>query len=692
MMILPQRHKACNAAYYNYPVNLCRRVMLLLLLCCICHGPASFAQQKDTSNKTFVYLTADTVFGFKTDTGDLTKFVGKAVFRQGTDTLYCDSLYQYKPANIIEAFSNVRIAQAGGTQGTSDYLRYIANQKLAYMRGNVIIADGKNNLKSENLTYDLGTKVGNYMDGGTLHNDSTTVYSKMGVYDVNSKDARFTGNVIIDDPEYKIRSEDLVYNTESKVTRFYAKSVVTRDSGKSILETRSGTYDGKYGIAHFVGHSTIWNDGEYIEGDSLDYNKVTGHGLAIGNVICIDTAHHSRLFCGRAEYFHKRRVLWAIIKPVLEQVNGKDTFYMRSDTFYSAPMVKSELKVKNKKPKVIADSNVIKTDSTAVAEPDAADMKLRKREQQDTTATKTTKNAIDTPQKVFKPLGPFPYEYVDSAEIRDSLKRIRLAREDSIAAKLLKDKKNPHVNVNWIVPPNKYRIKDTATDRNRDTTKIAAIPVKKKPSKRGIKSSNILVSDTSVADTTAPMYFVGWNHVLIFSDSMQGKCDSICYTRSDSMIRMIVKPISWAHASQITGDTILLQLDSSAMKSMYVPNNALVVSQSGPPKAGLFNQVQGKTLTAWFKNNTITHILVTPESECIYYAKDESDAYMGVNQAKGDSMLVFFDDEKVTNIKLLHNTHQTVTPMEKVDIPNTKLSRFIWLIEDRPKTKEELFR
>ena len=189
-----------------------------------------------------------------------------------------------------------------------------------------------------------------YDKGGTLENDSTTVTSNAGVYNVNTKDAHFTGHVVIIDPQYKIKSEDLVYNTETKLTKIYAQSIVTSDSGRSILQTKEGTFDGKNSIAHFLGHSSAWKDGQYIEGDTLDYNKLTGYGLANGHVISIDTVHHSKMYCGHAEYFQKRRVLWATIKPVLVQMNGKDTLYMRADTFYSAPMVKA--KVESRKSKV----------------------------------------------------------------------------------------------------------------------------------------------------------------------------------------------------------------------------------------------------------------------------------------------------------------------------------------------------
>ena len=609
----------------------------LACTCLVFAAITAKAQKADTSDKVKITII-NSRFGsyFKTDSGEYNKFTGDVILQQGTDTLYCDSAYQNSTTKNFEAFSNVRIAQQDGTQGTSDYLKYTADKKLAYMRGNVNLTDGKNNLHCEELTYDLGTKTGVYDKGGTLHNDSTTVTSNAGVYNVKTKDARFTGHVIIIDPQYKIRSEDLVYNTELKVTTFYAPSTVTRDSGKSILQTSNGTYDG---IAHFLGHSSIWNDGQYIEGDTLNYNKLTGYGLANGHVISIDTNHHSTMYCGHAEYFQKQRILWATIKPVLVQVNGKDTIYIRADSFYSAPMVKTkvvsqESKVSSREPKVVSRKSKVESH-----EPEIEDQKSKV---SDTTAGNIPKNAGLN------------------------------ATGDTVNA-------NP---IPSYVQPNLQ--KDTAWA-------IPKIKGKKKKGKKDRQQGTIRVADTTAADTTAPLYFIGYHHVRIFSDSLQGKCDSVSYTRSDSLIRMMYTPIAWAHNSQITGDTILMQLDSNQMRSLYVPNNAFVVSQSGPPRAKLFDQVQGKTLTAYFKNNAITHMVVFPDAEMIYYSKDEKNAYIGVDQATSRRMRVFFDDQKINRIKFEDDVHHTMIPMMKADIPNTRLGRFKWLIEQRPKTKEELF-
>lgn len=556
--------------------NLFHRSLLTLVTILLVAGSNIYAQT-DTAKKVNINILKTIRFeALQTDSGVINKFIGDVQLQQAESIMYCDSALLNQKTNNLEAFGNVHIIQPGGTEAMSDYLRYTGNTKMAYMRGNVSLTDGKSKLWCEELTYDLATKIGIYTLGGTLQDDATTVSSNTGVYDVKNKESRFTGDVYITDPKYNIRSEDLGYNTESKLITFFAHSVVTGD--KSRLTTSSGTYDSKNEIAHFTSRSSIMDGDQYLEADSIHYNKLTGVGNATGNVISIDTTQHSTLYCGHADYNEKTKQLLAVIKPVLKQLNDKDSLFIRADTFYSAPVPKK----------------MVKKDSTEITEK-----KVKKATKQNT---------------------------------------------------VVKNKKQQKITV----------------DEPADTT--------------------------ADADSTAPRYFIGYHHVLIFSDSLQGKCDSISYSQADSIMRMMKGPVAWAHNSQITGDTIIMKMDSGKLKKIFVPNNALLVSRSGPPKAQMFDQVQGKTLTAHFANNEISDMVVFPNAESILFSKDEKNAYLGVNQAQSERMRVFFKNQKVNRVVLEQEPHQTMTPLNQINISTTRLSRFIWLDDVRPKSKEELFR
>lgn len=533
--------------------------MLPILLLCLLGNKVN-AQDKDT----VIIEHSSASVTYQPDTGSTyTRLVGDVVIRHGVDYLYCDTAFVKLASKTLEAFGSVRIVQPGGTQGTCDFLKYTGNIKLAYMFGNVSLTDGKSNLWCEELTYDLNTKIGVYTRNGTLQDGATVVSSREGTYNMKTKDSRFKGNVTVTDPEYNVVSEDFAYNTETKISQYYAYSVVTTD--KSVLITSNGVYDAAKKIGHFEGRSSIQNEAQYIEGDTLDYNKVTGFGKAVGDVISIDTTQHLTLYCGVAVYNEISGKTKAWIKPVMKQVSGKDSLFTRADTFFTAPV------------------------------PKASDSVLVER----VTYNKKKEKIV---------------EMVNMA--------------DSIAG----------------------------------------------------------------ADSSRPRYMIAYHKVKIFSDSLQARCDSMSFTQGDSMLRLMHDPIAWSRNSQITGDTILIkQRDSNKVDWLYVPNNAHMVSLAGPEAAGLYDQVQGKTLLANFNDTAITDMLVQPEAESIYYSKDEDGAYLGVDQAKGERMFIFFSEQKIKRIRYEQDVTHTMTPMDKANFDNMKLSRFKWREEERPKTKEELF-
>ncbi len=326
-------------------------------------------------------------------------------------------------------------------------------------------------------------------------------------------------------------------------------------------------------VAHFVARSSLMNDAQYIEADSIDYSRKTGFGKAKGKVIAIDTNQKTTMYSGYAEYNEITKKLWSTMKPVMKKMNGSDSLFIRADTFFAAP-------VGSKRDTIVMHDG--------------------------------------------RPSSP-------------------------------KEKKRARKNA--VIPA--------------DTT--AAV-------------------NARPADTTKQRYFIGYHHVLIFSDSLQGSCDSISYSQADTTLRMMVAPVAWSRNSQITGDTILLFTDSSHLKRLYVPNNALIVSRSGPPKANMFDQIQGKTLTGNFVNNELTDMLVWPNAEFIYYAKDESGAYLGVNQGSGEKLHAVFKDQKMEEISIIQEPKQTLTPIQQANISTTRLSRFQWLEYKRPKTLQELFK
>jgi lipopolysaccharide export system protein LptA len=676
-----------------------KKSILFLSMLFTCFGvSAQIKKNADSASKMSKIYILDNDIGeyIKNDTNSVNKLIGNVKLLHGSDTLYCDSAYFYSERNGVEAFGDVLIRQADGTEASADYMRYNGMTKVVFMRADqpnreVQLYDGKvNTLWSKEIDYNMNTKIGKYRKRGQLQTETTILESNTGEYNMKTKDARFKGDVIVNDPEYRAVSSDLGYNTDTKVARFFGPSVVTND--KSILQTSNGVYDTKNRTSHFVSRSSILNEAQYIEADTLDYDRNSGFGFAIGNVIAIDTGLKSTLYCGYAQYNEIHKTLLAYQKPLMKKSDGKDSLFIKADTFFSAPdpTAGKPLTAQDSLQKtadeiraaVGADSLINHTDSTSLPSdtnnvnhggavdtmsliPDD-DFEMPADTLSKTPVTKDIPESRDTAAAI-KPSEPI---VADSTRLKGQ----------EFGIDNLKKKMDAMVYQKGNAENNKL-----STDKA-DTLKPDDITLRR----RSLDSASLTYNNTpQQADTSGPRYFVGYHHVLIYSDSLQGKCDSIRYSQVDSLMRMYINPILWPRNGQLKGDMIFMQMDSSRLKEVYVPKNAIMINRSGPEKAGMFDQIQGNSIRGYLTNNKLDSMIAEPNASSIYFIKDEDSAYVGSSEAKSERIEALFENEEISYIYYRKDVEQKTTPMKDVTPSALHLSRFSWQEKERPKTLAE---
>ena len=97
--------------------------------------------------------------------------------------------------NFIEAFGNVHINDNDSTDIYSQYMKYFVDTKYIVFQKKVTLKDGRGTLSTEELTYDMNLHIGNYLNGGKVVNQKTTVTSKEGTYYADTKDVYFKKDV-----------------------------------------------------------------------------------------------------------------------------------------------------------------------------------------------------------------------------------------------------------------------------------------------------------------------------------------------------------------------------------------------------------------------------------------------------------------------------------------------------------------
>jgi len=174
----------------------------------------------------------------------------------------------------------------------------------------------------------------------------------------------------------------------------------------------------------------------------------------------------------------------------------------------------------------------------------------------------------------------------------------------------------------------------------------------------------------------------------IFSGGFQSKCDSLSYSFQDSVIRLYRAPVIWSEENQLTADSMAIFTKNRQTDKLELYNSSFITSQIDSIR---FNQIKGKSLTGFFKNNELYKISVKGSGETIYYLLDGEDV-SGVNQGKSVNIEVFIEKGKVKEIYEYQDPEGTIDPPDPGLPQVLRLKGFNWFNNLRPKDKNDIFR
>jgi lipopolysaccharide export system protein LptA len=207
------------------------------------------------------------------------------------------------------------------------------------------------------------------------------------------------------------------------------------------------------------------------------------------------------------------------------------------------------------------------------------------------------------------------------------------------------------------------------------------------------KDSLFLHADTisaiTVMDTSANGYRLmkAFHGCRIFSKDLQAKCDSLSYSFQDSVIRMYTDPVLWSEENQLTSDSMAIFTKHRQADRMELYNSAFVASQVDTLR---FNQIKGRSLTGFFRDNELYKINIEGNGESIYYLVD-GEEIVGKNTAKCAKIEILVDDGKITDIYEYQSPEGVIDPPSSAPRENPKLPGFNWFDGIRPKKVLDIF-
>lgn len=507
--------------------------------------------------------------------------------------MWCDSLYSYAN-NTVDAFGRVHIVRGDTLNMYADFINYNGMTKLAKARRNVKLIDKQTTLTTDSLDYSMTNDLASYNYSGTVKDSTNVLKSVIGLYYVNEKKAYFKTKVDGLTKDYKIKSDTLIYYTNTKKVFIEGPTHIFNE--KDTLYAEYGWYDSMKSFAKLTKKPKIWNEKQKVKADSIYYDKKSGEGMAMGHARVQDIENSIVVVGNKVKYNDITKIASASDSAVFIQYSKTDSLYLHADYLKTLP----------------------DTTTKRIAVP----------------AKKSVGKNSGKAKPVGAPIHPAP------------------------------------------------KIEDHKKPNQPETAKNDSILTKK-------AVSGTLPKDTTKAKQAKdPRLVLAYHRVRFFRADMQGKCDSLVYWSKDSTVQMYIEPVIWSDKNQISAKFIEMINRAKGLDEIRMKDESFIIAMEDDSIR--FNQIKGKNMTGFIRNNQLEKIDVDGNGESNYYARDKT-GIIGLNKAQSSNITIYLNKGKVKKISFIKSPDGELKPLADLATDDKLLPGFNWQAEIRPKNKEDIF-
>lgn len=205
--------------------------------------------------------------------------------------------------------------------------------------------------------------------------------------------------------------------------------------------------------------------------------------------------------------------------------------------------------------------------------------------------------------------------------------------------------------------------------------------------------AGLIVADTvdslSVPRDSIYRLMKGFRNVRMFRSDFQAVCDSMTAISTDSTIHLYINPVLWNQSNQITSDVMDIYTANQQITHAEFVGSPMMVAQLDTTH---YNQVAGKQMTAWFRDNEIYRDDVNGNAQTIYYMQDgEPPVITGMGVIESGDCSFFIEDKQVVSIVYRKDPVWNIYPLEKIPADqDLYLKGFKWEGARRP-TQQDVF-
>jgi lipopolysaccharide export system protein LptA len=261
---------------------------------------------------------------------------GPAQFLHDNTLILCDSAVWDTQANIVDAIGHVKIIQKNTTL-YSDNIKYLADQSLAQVRGNLVeLVDNEGGrLRTNFIDYFTKDSIGMFYNGGCLMNkDSSFIESSNGYYYAKEDRFLFQMKVEMQSDTVLMKTDSLAYLAKENKAVFLTKTLAWQGDG--FLMAKGGWYDRNNEYIHFSNDVYIKTKNNEIWAKEIDFDRKTGNAKLEYDVQVLDTAQSAIILADRVNYTSKPESIVLEKEPSIAlftvENEVRDTLFFSADT------------------------------------------------------------------------------------------------------------------------------------------------------------------------------------------------------------------------------------------------------------------------------------------------------------------------------------------------------------------------
>lgn len=514
----------------------------------------------------------------------------------------------------------------------------VIDQKYVQARGNIVIIHRDSmQIFADSLRYNGVTQIAHLFGKVIMQEGNRRLYTSAMSYDVKNRVAEYkTGGTLVSEDKTLI-SKEAVYASAQKIAHF-KYNVTYRDSVKT-LESDSLRYLYELEQLEIISPTRISTDSTLLYCESGVYRTKNNQAVFSENVQ-IDT-RGKQINAGIVHYDGTEKIYRLYVNPTISDSNSiakADTIYFYENSELAELRSNASYEKENQK----FDAAVI---------------------------------MYHLSNETYSTKGRTLIKDLNSSMAADGVSKRDDGTTLAIGNVILADTKEGVV----IQSENVELIEDIGYMKAySDSSQVLMIYAMSSDSL--YLTADTLINIQATDSTTA--HYSAYYDVRLAQSDFSAVSDSFSFVKADSLIHLFGQPILWKDSTQMTGDTVVIQLANSDLERIDLIQNAMIITADS---LSYFDQIKARNINVLIEDRRLMEMMVKGNGEMIFYVKSK-EVYRGINSTKCNQMHFEFNElSEIEMAKMYGEPESQFYEYNKgLDMNFFRLDGFSWEPSRRP--------